>query len=97
MEDYNHIKFKSINSDEFIEFVKSQKISFILNCSIGEIVKKKYLFNKIINVHPGYLPKYRGCSCPEWTLYFGDIPAVTAHLINKRIDLGPIIRRKFIR
>jgi methionyl-tRNA formyltransferase len=96
IQEYKFKEVRSINTQQFVNFVKKQKISFLLNCSIGVIVKKKYLFRKIINIHPGYLPKYRGCNCPEWTLFNKDIPAISAHLMDKSIDLGPIIKRKFI-
>ena len=86
----------SINSPSFINFIKKEKISFFLNGGIMEIIKKNYLFNKIVNIHPAYLPKYRGCSCPEWSIYYGDKPAITAHLIGRKIDYGPIVKRKFI-
>ena len=96
IDNYNFKNFVSINSSSFIDFIKKEKIFFILNGGVMEIIKKNYLFNKIINIHPAYLPKYRGCSCPEWTIYYGDKPAITAHLIGRKIDLGPIIKRKFI-
>ena len=94
---YIYKNFKSINSTSFLNFIKKEKILFILNGGIMEIVKKNYLFNKIVNVHPAYLPKYRGCSCPEWSIYYGDKPAITIHLIGRKIDHGPIIKRKFVK
>ena len=30
-------------------------------------------------------------------IYYNDPPAISAHLINKKIDLGPIIKRKILR
>lgn len=97
LNNYKTKHFKSVNNNDLINFIKKEKIIFILNGGIMEIVKKKYLFNKIVNVHPAYLPKYRGCSCPEWTLYHGDKQAITIHLIGRKIDLGPIIKRKYIK
>lgn len=44
-----------------------------------------------VNVHPGRLPDYRGCTCPEWALYNGDDVHATAHLIDEGIDTGPVI------
>ena len=43
------------------------------------------------------MPTYRGCSCPEWSLYNNDTPSITAHLINKKIDGGKIIEKRKIR
>jgi folate-dependent phosphoribosylglycinamide formyltransferase PurN len=45
----------------------------------------------IVNIHPGLLPKYRGCTCVEWALYNGDPVGLTAHLMDAGIDTGPIL------
>lgn len=50
----------------------------------------------ILNFHPGDLPKYRGCSAPEWQLYENNKIISTCHLINKGIDSGKIIEKKIL-
>lgn len=44
-----------------------------------------------INVHPGVLPKYRGSSAVEWSIYNDDQVGNTAHFMNEEYDAGPII------
>lgn len=44
-----------------------------------------------LNVHPGRLPQYRGNSCPEWAVRYGEPVVATAHLIDAGIDTGPVI------
>ena len=47
---------------------------------------------KIINSHPGVLPKYRGAMCPEWSVMNRDKNVgATCHLLNENIDEGPIL------
>src|SRR5262249_62265996 len=48
----------------------------------------------VLNVHPGILPKYRGSSAVEWSLFNGDPVGVTAHIMDAGIDTGPIVQIK---
>jgi len=54
--------------------------------SILEVIK-----NGVINIHPGILPMYRGCSCVEWAIYNDDPIGNTAHFMDQNYDAGPII------
>lgn len=45
----------------------------------------------VINFHPGLIPQTRGLDAMLWSVY-NDIPqAVTAHLIDKRVDAGRLL------
>ncbi len=44
-----------------------------------------------VNIHPGLLPEYRGCSAVEWALYNDDPVGTTCHFVTPGIDGGPII------
>ena len=54
--------------------------------SILEVVE-----NGVINIHPGILPMYRGCSCVEWAIFNDDPIGNTAHFMDQNYDAGPII------
>lgn len=45
----------------------------------------------IINIHPGYLPYYRGCSAVEWSLLENFPVANSVHFMETDYDSGPII------
>ncbi len=47
--------------------------------------------NGVINVHPGLLPEYRGCTAVEWSLFNNDKVGNTAHFMDEEYDTGPII------
>ena len=47
IQEYKFKEVRSINTQQFVNFVKKQKISFLLNCSIGEIVKKNIYLEKL--------------------------------------------------
>ena len=49
----------------------------------------------ILNVHPGKLPEYRGCSCVEWAILNDDMIYNTVHLMDTEYDNGPIIDREY--
>ena len=51
-----------------------------------QIIKKG-----VVNIHPGILPHYRGCSCVEWAILNDDPVGNTAHFMDSDYDTGPII------
>jgi methionyl-tRNA formyltransferase len=48
----------------------------------------------VINFHPGLIPEARGLDAMLWSIYH-DLPlAVTAHLIDQRVDCGRVLIRQ---
>ena len=47
--------------------------------------------NGVVNIHPGLLPKYRGCSCTEWAILNDEKIGNTAHYMDSEYDSRPII------
>ena len=88
----------SVNTDEFINILKDKKIDFIVVVAFGQLIKEKLLEefeNKIINLHPSSLPKYRGPSPVQFTLLNGDKKThASAMLIEKGMDSGDILYQK---
>ena len=54
----------------------------------------KSVKNGIVNIHPGILPEYRGCTCVEWAILNDDKVGNTAHFMTDEYDAGPIIMSK---
>ena len=48
-----------------------------------------------MNVHPGILPEYRGCSAVEWAIFNDDKVGNTAHFMTEGYDEGPIIQSEW--
>lgn len=71
-----------------------REFSLAINGGCIEIIREPALgalpFG-ILNIHPGLLPNYRGCTVVEWALYNGDPVGVTAHLMDEGIDTGPLV------
>jgi hypothetical protein len=45
-----------------------------------------------VNAHAGSLPEYRGMNVTEWAILTDGALAVSVHLMDHRIDTGPVIR-----
>lgn len=90
----------SVNTDEFLSILKEKNIDFIVVVAFGQLIKENLLKayeNKIINLHPSSLPKYRGPSPVQYTLLNGDKKThASAMLIEKGMDSGDILSQKEI-
>mgnify|MGYP001480773398 CR=1 FL=1 len=89
----------SHNSKKFHKIIKLNNIKYLYNSGtpnkLNKITLKKV--KGIINIHPGVLPYYRGCTCPEWTLFNKDPLGITAHYMNESYDGGPIIQIQYLK
>ncbi|WP_243343612.1 methionyl-tRNA formyltransferase [Anaerococcus sp. AGMB09787] len=85
----------SVNTDEFVEELQKREIDFIIVVAFGQLIGKKLLDvyeDRIINLHPSLLPKYRGASPMQFSLLNGEKKtAATAMLIEKGMDSGDIL------
>ncbi len=90
----------SVNTDEFLSLLKEKNIDYIVVVAFGQLIKENLLKayeNKIINLHPSSLPKYRGPSPVQYTLLNGDEKThASAMLIEKGMDSGDILSQKEI-
>lgn len=67
--------------------------SFIIPKNVIE-----YCDNKIFNIHPSLLPKYKGCSSTTWALINNEkFTGFTYHYIDENIDTGRMIFQKKIK
>ncbi len=90
----NVVNFESHNSYKCVNYIKKNKIDFLLNAGVITKLKEPILKSTkgIINIHPGILPMYRGCNCVEWAIYNNDYVGNSAHLMTSKYDAGPIIK-----
>jgi methionyl-tRNA formyltransferase len=85
------------NSDLSIELYSLLKIDCLINAGTPRKISKKLLNKKIIpqgvlNLHPGKLPEYRGCSAVEWAILNDDQIFNTVHYMEEDYDTGPLIK-----
>jgi methionyl-tRNA formyltransferase len=84
----------------YIPYIINLKPDLIVVCGYKYIIPKE-IFNiakfRTINIHPSYLPAYRGQHVINWAIINGEKETgVTIHYIDEGIDTGDIILQKKI-
>lgn len=92
---------RNINHPHIEEFIRSRQPDIIISAFFNRILKPNIIGIPrlgVLNIHPGWLPDYKGVMNYFWVLKNNDATAgVTLHWINEGIDTGDIIsRRRFI-
>jgi len=96
---YNNIAYpmylvENHNSKKSLTIINDLGLECLANCGTPRKLSKDLLSSirtGVVNVHPGSLPQYRGCSSVEWALFNKDTLANTAHIMSEEYDAGPII------
>jgi methionyl-tRNA formyltransferase len=90
------VQFESMNSTEALNWIGDNEIDLIVNMRT-RCVYKEQILNKprlgCINIHHGLLPDYRGTMCDLYALAEGRAAGFSIHVMTKKIDAGPILRR----
>jgi methionyl-tRNA formyltransferase len=89
------LEVDDVNSDEVRDFIKSKNPRLVV-VSAAPILKKKIIDaaeGRIINLHPGFAPQYRGRYGSFWPIYYQEpeLVGVTIHYVDKGIDTGAIL------
>lgn len=90
----------SVNTEEFVNELEKLEIDFIVVVAFGQLIGglllEKYK-DKIINLHPSILPKYRGAAPMQFTLLNGEKQtSPTTMLIEKGMDSGDILMQEIV-
>ena len=80
--------------------IKNNNIKFICLAGFMKILSKNFIRsfnNKIINIHPSLLPKYKGLNVHKKVLKNKDkYSGCTVHYVSQKLDSGKIILQKKI-
>ena len=86
---------KSEHEQLIIDVMKAWKVDLIVLAGWMRIISSKLIDafpNKIINVHPSLLPKYKGLHAVEQAMESGDkVTGCTVHYVTEELDSGTII------
>ena len=104
----NKIKYLVINyknkkkaENKILIELKKYNIDFICLAGFMKILSKKIISNyknKILNIHPSLLPKYKGLNTHKKAIENNDKYAgCSVHFVTAKIDSGKIIMQKKIR
>lgn len=92
------LQCKRINSAAAIDFIRRLQPELLLSAYFSQILKNEVIRipdRGVLNVHPGWLPAYKGAMAYFWVLKNGSEKAgVTVHWIDEGIDTGEIIARR---
>ena len=93
-----HTHIKSKNENLIIDVMNAWKVDLIVLAGWMKIISPKLIEafpNKIINLHPSMLPKYKGLHAIERALESGDrFTGVSVHYVNEELDGGEVIIQK---
>lgn len=82
------------NGDDALALYQRLNIGCLINVGTPRKLSAELLKaipHGVVNIHPGLLPGYRGCSAVEWALYNDDRVGNTAHFMSEGYDTGPVI------
>ncbi|MFW5425819.1 MAG: methionyl-tRNA formyltransferase [Methylophagaceae bacterium] len=89
---------QNINDQASQDFIKQLKPDLIISAYFSQILKKDIISlpkKGILNIHPGWLPSYKGAMAYFWVLKNGsDRGGVTVHWIDEGIDTGDVLARR---
>lgn len=94
-------KCRNVNHTATEAFIRDKQPDIIISAFFNRILKPNIIAIPrlgVLNIHPGWLPDYKGVMNYFWVLKNNDARAgVTLHWINEGIDTGDIVsRRSFI-
>lgn len=89
---------KNINDAASHRFIKQLNPELLISAYFSQILKKEIISlpkTGVLNIHPGWLPAYKGAMAYFWVLNNGsDRGGVTVHWIDVGIDTGEVLARR---
>ena len=80
---------------ELIEILKEYNVEIICLAGFMKVLSKKFIDNfkdRILNIHPSLLPKYKGLNTHARALESKDpIAGCSVHLVTPELDGGPVL------
>ena len=94
--DPDYIKKNSLDFEkELIQVLKLYNIEIICLAGFMKILSKKFIDNfkdRILNIHPSLLPKYRGLNTHARAIASNEsIAGCSVHLVTPELDGGPVL------
>ena len=92
---------KIIAEKKILSLLFKNKIQLICLAGFMKILSKSFIQRfkgKILNIHPSFLPKYKGLNTHARALKNNDkYSGCTVHLVNSKLDSGKIILQKKVK
>ena len=95
--DFNKSQFEAKTHETLLDF----DIEMICLAGFMQILSKNFINkwqNRIINIHPSYLPDNKGLNAQKQAFYKkASFTGCTVHFVNEKIDSGKIIVQKKVK
>ena len=97
------IKYANIKIAEkkILSLLKKKKIKFICLAGFMKVLSKDFIKKfkgEIVNIHPSYLPKYKGLNTSVRALRNNEkFSGCTVHYVSSKLDSGKIIMQKKVK
>ena len=89
---------KSKDEDLIIRYFKGLDVDYIVLAGWMRILSSKFIqafSDKIINIHPSLLPKYKGLDVIRRAMDNGDkVTGCTVHMVTEELDSGKILMQE---
>ena len=89
---------KSKDEDLIIQYFKALEVDYIILAGWMRILSSKFIqsfTDKIINIHPSLLPKYKGLDVIRRAMDNGDeVTGCTVHIVTEELDSGKILMQE---
>ena len=99
--DIEDFKNKKEYEEQILKFIKPYDLRLICLAGFMRILSSEFIRhypNKIINIHPSLLPKYKGLNTHKRAIENNDdITGCTVHYVNHKLDSGEIIIQKTVK
>ena len=99
--DYKNYENKIIFENEILALIKPHKLKLICLAGYMRILSKNFIDSypdKILNIHPSLLPKYKGLHTHRRAIKNKEnFSGCTVHYVNQNLDDGKIILQRKVR
>ncbi len=95
------MKMLKLLKKKILTLLTQKKINFICLAGFMKVLSKNFIKKfkgKIINIHPSYLPKYKGLNTSVRALRNNEkFSGCTVHYVSSKLDSGKIIMQKKVK
>ena len=95
-----HCHIKSKNEDDMIKLFNAWDVDLIVLAGYMKVISPKFIKafrDRIINIHPSLLPKYKGLHAVEQAFQSNDKETgCTVHYVTEELDSGEIIDQSIV-
>ncbi|MBS7333709.1 MAG: formyl transferase [Weeksellaceae bacterium] len=89
-------QFETTTANTLNQQLLNDKADFVIIAGAGLLPDELVETHKIINTHPGFLPKTRGLDSLKWAIVKGVEIGVTTHFVDTEADAGFLIEQQLV-